>query len=315
MGEEWRRGWHPEIISQKKSEKEVMVIGAGPAGLECARALGQRGYEVSLLDARKEVGGRVLRESALPGLNEWRRVLDWRLTQIGKMKNISVYPSSPMTAQDILESGSQNVILATGAAWRRDGVGRTLWNPIVGFGSENVFSPDDLMESMSLTGDVVIYDDDHYYMGGVLAELLATSGCHVSLVTPAPMVSYWSQFTLEQEKIQAKLMKLGVKIFTRHVLSEIQNDSVRLSDTILGNEVELPRDGVVLVSDRISNDSLFYALKPALDDGKINSLRVIGDAEAPNIIAQAVFAGLLAAREFEEERAEGTPFKVERISM
>ncbi|HSO13792.1 MAG TPA: FAD-dependent oxidoreductase [Anaerolineales bacterium] len=328
MGEEWRRGWHPEIISQKKSEKEVMIIGAGPAGLECARALGQRGYEVSLLDARKEVGGRVLRESALPGLNEWRRVLDWRLTQIGKMKNISVYPSSPMTAQDILESGSQNVILATGATWRRDGVGRTLWNPIVGSGSENVFSPDDLMENMSLTGDVVIYDDDHYYMGGVLAELLATNGCNVSLVTPAPMVSYWSQFTLEQERIQAGLMRLGVKLYTQNILSEIQKDSVRLSNVISGDEIELPRDGVVLVSDRKPNDELYQALRASsagldMDEKSTRptrpsaqrGLRIIGDAEAPNIIAQAVFAGHLAAREFDEEKVEGTPFKVERISM
>jgi dimethylamine/trimethylamine dehydrogenase len=136
MGEEWRRGWHPEIIAPKKSDREVMVIGAGPAGLECARALGQRGYDVTLLEARKELGGRVIRESALPGLNEWRRVVDWRLTQIGKMKNVSVYPSSPMTADEILESGAQNVILATGATWRRDGVGRTLWKPIEGYDSE-----------------------------------------------------------------------------------------------------------------------------------------------------------------------------------
>ena len=242
MGEEWRRGWHPEIISPKKSNKEVMVIGAGPAGLECARALGQRGYEVSLLDARKEIGGRVLRESALPGLNEWRRVIDWRLTQIGKMKNVSVYPSSPMTAEEILKSGAQNIILATGATWRRDGVGRTLWKPIQGFDSGNVFSPDDLMdatlESRSLLLDVrqqsrqqavglqnvIIYDDDHYYMGGVLAELLATNGYKVSLVTPAPMISYWSQFTLEQERIQSKLMKLGVKLFPQNTLSEIGKD-------------------------------------------------------------------------------------------
>ena len=65
MGEEWRRGWHPEIIAPKKSDKEIMVIGAGPAGLEAARVLGQRGYEVSLLEARKELGGRVLRESGV----------------------------------------------------------------------------------------------------------------------------------------------------------------------------------------------------------------------------------------------------------
>lgn len=326
MGEEWRRGWHPEIISPKKSDKEVMIIGAGPAGLECARALGQRGYQVTLLEAGKELGGRVLRESALPGLNEWRRVADWRLTQIGKMKNVAAYPSSPMTAEDILESGAQNLIIATGATWRRDGVGRTLWKPIVGFDSENVLSPDDFLESGGLPPNlqkqasgfqIVIYDDDHYYMGGVLAELLAMNGCKVSLVTPAPMVSYWSQFTLEQERIQAKLMKLGVKLYVQNTLSEIGNDFVKLSNVISGDEIELPRDGVALVSDRTPNDELYASLTPALSQRErgIRSLRIIGDAEAPNIIAQAVFAGHLAAREFDEEQVEETPFKIERVSL
>jgi dimethylamine/trimethylamine dehydrogenase len=315
MGEEWRRGWHPEIIAPKKSDREVMIVGVGPAGLECARALGQRGYEVSLLDARKELGGRVLRESALPGFNEWRRVIDWRLTQIGTMKNVSVYPSSPITAQDILESGAQNIILATGAIWKRDGIGRTLWKPIPGFDSKNIFNPDDLLENKLPTGNVIIYDDDHYYMGGVLAELLATKGCNVSLVTPAPLVSYWSQFTLEQERIQSRLMQLGVKLYVQNMLGEIGNDFVKLSNTISGEKIELPRDEVVLVSDRTPNDSLYYELKPALDIGKIESLRIIGDAEAPNIIAQAVFAGHLAAREFDEERVEGTPFKVEKVKI
>jgi dimethylamine/trimethylamine dehydrogenase len=327
MGEEWRRSWHPEVIAPKKSDKEVMIIGAGPAGLECARALGQRGYQVSLLEARKELGGRVLRESALPGLSEWRRVMDWRLTQIRKMKNVAVYPSSPMTAEEILESGAQNVILATGATWRRDGVGRTLWKPIEGYDLENVFSPDDLMDGESVIGKLVggnsgsgnwvIYDDDHYYMGGVLAELLAANGCKVSLVTPAPLVSYWSQFTLEQERIQAKLMKLGVKLYPQNVVREIQKDSVKLSNMISGDEIELPRDGVVLVSDRIPNDELYQKLRASstFHSAQRGTIRIIGDAEAPNIIAQAVFAGHLAARGFDEEKVDGTPFKVERIKI
>jgi dimethylamine/trimethylamine dehydrogenase len=327
MGEEWRRDWHPERIAPKKSHQEVMVIGAGPAGLEAARALGQRSYDVTLLEARKELGGRVIREAALPSLIEWRRVVDWRLSQIGKMKNVAVYPSSPMTAEEILETGAQHVILATGAAWRRDGIGRTLRQPIRGYDLSNVFCPDDLMDGERGIGKLVsgstgmlrnnwvIYDDDHYYMGGVLAELLAAKGCRVSLVTPAPLVSYWAQFTLEQERIQQKLMSLGVKLYPQHVMSAIENDCVRLIHTISGEGVELERQGVLLVSDRISNDALYYSLQPALAEGRLRSLRVIGDAEAPNIIAQAVFSGHLAAREFEEEQVEGTPFKIERVRV
>jgi dimethylamine/trimethylamine dehydrogenase len=165
--------------------------------------------------------------------------------------------------------------------------------------------------------NVVIYDDDHYYMGGVLAELLAGQGCKVSLVTPAPLISYWSQFTLEQERIQATLMKLGVKLFVQNVVSEIREDSVKVSNTISGEELELPRDGVVLVGDRKPNDSLLSALTPSLSrrERGIQVLKIIGDAEAPGIIAQAVFAGHLAAREFDEEKVEGTPFRVEKVTV
>ena len=104
----------------------MLVVGAGPAGLECARALGQRGYEVTVTEAGREPGGRVIREAELPGLSEWRRVVDWRLTQIEKLPNVTIYPGSEMTAADVLESGIRDVIVATGCIWRCDGVGRTL---------------------------------------------------------------------------------------------------------------------------------------------------------------------------------------------
>ena len=316
MGEEWRRGWHPEIISRSKSESEILVVGAGPAGLECARALGQRGYEVTLLESRREPGGRVLREAALPGLNEWRRVIDWRLTQIGKLPNVSIYPSSPMKAADILETGIEHVVLATGASFRRDGLGRSQRHPIPGYNLPHVFSPDDVMDGKLPSGPVVIYDDDHYYMAGVLAELLAQNGCKVSLVTPSPMVSYWTQFTLEQERVEAKLLGLGVKLITRHTLTAIRPDSVSLGSTFNADQSEQECAAVILVTDRISNDGLYYELAPALAIGKIRSLLRIGDAEAPNIIAQAVFSGHLAAQNFDEPvNPDETPFRVERMQV
>ena len=253
---------------------------------------------------------------SLPGLNEWRRVVDWRLTQIGKLPNVSIYPSSPMSAADILETGIEHVILATGASYRRDGLGRSQRQPIPGHDLPFVFTPDDLMDGKLPAGQVVIYDDDHYYMGGVLAELLAQNGGTVSLITPAPMVSYWTQFTLEQERIEARVMGLGVKLFTRHNLASIKPGSVSLSSIFNAAQSELECTAVLLVTDRVSNDTLYHELAPALKAGKLQNLQRIGDAEAPNIIAQAVFSGHLAARNFDETVVlDETPFKVERMKI
>ncbi len=312
MGEEWRRGWHPEIIAPKKSDKEILIVGAGPAGLEAARALGQRGYRVILTDAAREFGGRVVRESRLPGLAEWRRVADWRVTQIEKLPNVFPYLGSRMSATDVLEAGARDVIIATGSSWRRDGLGRytkTRLLPEAWF-----FTPDDLMNGKLPRGRVIVYDDDHYYMGGVLAELLAQNDCDVTLVTPAPTISYWTQFTLEQERIYARLLRLGVTLLPFHVLASPGLGAVTVHHAVTSAEQTLPADALILVTEQIPNDALHRELQPALADGKLDSLRVIGDAEAPNIIAQAVFSGHLAAREFDEQvNPDETPFLRERV--
>ncbi len=78
------------------------MVGSGPAGLECARALGARGYTVSLTEARRKLGGRVELEAQLPGLIEWRRVVEWRIAQIEKMSNVTVYPGSQMSADAMI---------------------------------------------------------------------------------------------------------------------------------------------------------------------------------------------------------------------
>ncbi len=310
MGEEWRRGWHPEIIAPKKSDKEILIVGAGPAGLEAARALGQRGYRVILTEAGRDFGGRVVRESALHGLAEWRRVVDWRVTQIEKLPTVFPYLGSPMSAADVIESGARDIIIATGATWRRDGIGRARQTPITG---HNIFTPDDLMNGKLPTGSVVLYDDDHYYMGGVLAELLAQNGCHVTLVTPAATISAWTEYTLEQSRIYKRLLSLGVTLLPHHVLASSHPEAVTVHHAITSAEQTLPADALVLVTERIPNDALYCELLPSLANGKLDSLRIIGDAEAPNIIAQAIFSGHLAAREFDEQiNPDETPFLRER---
>lgn len=297
MGEEYRRGWHPEYIRPKESDKRILVVGAGPAGLEAARALGARGYDVSLVEAARELGGRVVKESRLPGLSSWIRVLDHRTQALSEMTNVEVFRESPMSAKDILEFGFEHVAVATGSTWRRDGVARWHTTAIPIDGSADVLTPDDLMAGLRPHGRrVVLFDDDHYYLGGVLAELLSQEGFEVHLVTPAAQVSSWTVNTMEVLKIQRRVLKAGVTVHCNTTINRVAGDHVRCMSAITDDEWELGADSVVLVTARLPREDLFLELAPAVG-GSLASLRGIGDAWAPGTIAAAVWSG----RRFAEE--------------
>jgi dimethylamine/trimethylamine dehydrogenase len=227
-----------------------------------------------------------------------------------------------MTAAAVLETGIEHLFVATGASWRRDGIGRGQWRPIPGHDLPHVFTPDDIFAGRLPSGaatdaaGVVVYDNDHYYLGGVIAEKLVQEGKSVILVTPAPLVSIWTENTLEQEKIQARLMDMGVNLMAQQRLLSIQKQTVTLSHAVSGGYAEIACSDVVLLGDRLPNDSLYQDLKPFAESGHLKTLRVLGDADAPNIIERAVFAGHLAAREFEEAIPDGKMrFKVERTAL
>ncbi len=317
FGEEWRKGWHPETLPPAERNEHVLIVGAGPAGLEAARAAGLRGYRVTLAEAEEELGGRVTRESRLPGLAAWARVRDYRVGQIQKMANVEVYRSSRLTAAQVLELGADHVAIATGATWRRDGYGRHLTTAVPGTEAAHVLMPDDILAGRRPPGSkVLLFDDDHYYMASVIAELLSSEGYEVSLATPLPRIAAWMVHTLEHEANQERLSEAGVTLMPNTMLTAVDNGRVLLRETLQRREIELPADGVVMVTARLPKDDLFHELQQVLEatpESGTHTLRRVGDCLAPGIIATAVYEGHRYARELGAEiDPVDVPFRRER---
>ena len=304
FGDEWRRGWHPERFAKAGGSGRVLIVGGGPAGLEAARVAALRGYDVAIAEAGTSLGGRVSLERKLPGLSAWGRVADYRTYQLSQRANVETYLSSRLTVDDILNFGFANVAVATGARWRGDGVGRYHLRPVAIAAGSHVLTPDDVMGGTVPAGDVVIFDDDHYYMGSVIAEIAALAGARVTFVTPSAIVSDFTTLTLEQRLVQRRLLDLGVVLRLSHAVTAVGRGQVETRCVYTDRASSLAADAVVMVTARLPEEELWLALKAERDrwrDHGIAHIKAIGDCEAPGLIAHAVYAGHRFGRELDHD--------------
>ena len=253
-----------------------------------------------LAEARETLGGRVVRESTLPGLSSYIRVRDYRVMQLQRMPNVQIFPGDTLSASDIVALEIPHVFIATGAHWRRDGVGRYHHCAIDGIDGAHVLTPDDICSGLETEGKVVIYDDDHYFMGGVIAEKLRATGIDVTLVTPEPIVSSWTVNTLEQDKIQTRLLRIGVKLIPSHAIVNVEPTELTICGVFDTSQTRsLSADTVIAITSRVPDDTLYRELMTKRTHFK--TLQAIGDCEVPGTVAAAVYAGHSAARSLESE--------------
>ncbi|WP_170463994.1 MULTISPECIES: FAD-dependent oxidoreductase [unclassified Ruegeria] len=317
MGEEWRKGWHPEIIRKKSSDARVLIVGAGAAGLEAARALGVRGYDVQLAEATRELGGRVSREAALPGMSEYIRVKDYREQQLMEMPNVEIYRESPLTVDDILAVDADHVAIATGATWRKEYFDEERFAPVAkGSALGRVFTPDDIMDGNLPIGPTLVFDGDGYYMASVVAEKIRTQGHAVTLVTPFDSVSDWARNTSERWRIRTHLLRLGVEVLPSKSLKQFDGEIAELECAYGGPNVNVPVANIVMVTARKPNDGLYRGLLGRASSEDLPfSLRRIGDCDAPAIIAAAVYSGHRYAQELDEAVDEDIPLRHDRLDV
>jgi dimethylamine/trimethylamine dehydrogenase len=321
IGEEHRRGWHPERFSPAANrDNDVLVVGAGPAGMECARVLGERGMRrVHLVDAADDIGGSMRWIPRLPGLGQWGRVVAYRRVQLAKLGNVEVLTGLELDAQRVFDYGAELVVVATGSHWAGNGLNGPTQRPIPGADASlpNVLTPEQVMLEGKQAGDrVLVYDTDGYFMGVGMAEKLAREGRRVIFVTPMQAMAPYTQFTLEAWRLNVELRELGVEVVTEHAVVGVASDEATVVSVWGGGERVVAADSVVLTTQRLSNDALYRTLdadREALAEADIAGLYLVGDAYAPGLIAEAIFSGHRLAREIDApDPATPLPFIRER---
>lgn len=303
-GEEYRRGWHPEKFTRaKNADQTVLVIGGGAAGMECARVLGERQMEaVHLVESGKSLGGYAANVSSLPGLSEWRRVVEYREYQLQNLDNVEVIHNTRLEAEQALEYGGNIIVVANGSHWARDGFNHVTGQAITGSELAHVFTPDDIFSGVAKIGQhVLVYDCDGHVMGSGVAERIALLGSKVTLVTPHGRIAPYTDQTLDSPQYRRTLRSAGIEMLASSQLERIEASHCVVRGRAIGERM-IDADTVILVTTRISDDKLFRALqaqRDAFSDYGVTAVYAIGDCVAPRLIGDCIFDGHRLGREID----------------
>ena len=254
----------PHVITQSTRAKKVVVIGGGPGGLEAARVCSARGHQTVLFEASDRLGGQINLACRGTTRRQISGVTDWLVQEVEE-SSVDIRLNSYADADDIVCEKPDVVVVATGG-WPE---------PPAITGSELAISSWEILgRDARVSGEVLFYDEVGEQAGAVCANVLASQGCSVTMMTPDRLVAHDLGPT-NSSVVLRDLTRQGVQFECLMELVGISMDGNRkkalIRHVLTGSEQERIVDHVVVESGITPVDDVYYELKAlSLNDGQLN---------------------------------------------
>jgi mycofactocin system FadH/OYE family oxidoreductase 2 len=265
--------------------KKVVVVGAGPAGLEAARVAALRKHNVILFEKNDEVGGQNIVAGKAAGRQEITGVTRWLLSQVSQLE-IDIRLGVVVDAETVLREKPDAVVVATGSLPKE--------KPFPGeYDVPEVVNSQQVLKGEVETGqEALLIDLDGHHQATGTAELLAARGKKVHIITPSLFIGSQLGPLQDLYLTRRRLAKKGVTFTPDIAVLEIQGTLVKGLSVYSNEMIDFEGyDTLVLAAGNVANDGLYFALK-----GKVAELYRVGDCVAPRKTDMAIVEGHRAGR-------------------
>ena len=262
--------------------RKVLVVGAGPAGMQAAIAAARNGHHVTVCEQESAAGGQVRLAASVPNRVEFGDLVRNQLNECGRL-GVEFEYGVTVTAQEVARRGADSVVIATGAR-----PSTPYWMPEdLADGSGWIVDVRDVLTGKAQpAGKVLVIDEIGFHHATSVGELLADRGCEVEIMTPGMVVGQDLGITLDMENWWIRAGSKGILQTTNSGVMGIEGHTVQLQHHPTGTQLTREPDWLVLALPADPVDELYFELKAAGVD-----VHRAGDAVAPRRAHSAVIEG------------------------